>query len=55
MRKVTFVKDYKEFKSGDMTYVGNNEAHSLIELGVAALFIQEYEDKMMKRKGKKWR
>ena len=48
MQKIIFIKDYKGFKIGDITLVGNNETHFLIDNEIAELY--DYQDKMMRSK-----
>jgi hypothetical protein len=53
MLRVKFRKSYKGNKRGDITETTNNEAHALIELGVAEITTQTvseattYEDKVI--------
>lgn len=57
MQKIIFVRNYKGYKLGDIAMIENNEAHSLIEGGIAELHKIKlvYEDKMMRPRRKKWR
>jgi len=43
MKTVLILKDYKEYKKGEIVRVNPNEAHTLIDCGCAKL----YENKMM--------
>lgn len=55
MQKVKILKDYKGYVKGYVVIINANEAHALIEGGIAELYkVQEavYEDKMMKPRRK---
>lgn len=47
MQKIIFLKNYEEYFEGDIVFVDNNKAHSIIDGGFAKVF-KDYEDKMMR-------
>ena len=54
MRKIVILKDSRGHKQGDIITVNPNEAHSLIDKGLAKLYHGEkiYEDKMLRPRRK---
>jgi len=55
MKKLLMLKSFRNYREGDTVFVGNNEAHSLIDGGYAVLekfYIPkvDYQDKMMRTK-----
>ena len=63
MKKVIFIKNYKDKNVGDIDVFDNNIAHGLIDSGTAVLFNENTyqttnfeeppENKMMKSRGRK--
>lgn len=60
MQDVLMLKNYKQYAKGNVYVVNPNEAHTMIDQGVAKLYdtqVPKYKDKQMKPKRgrKQWR